>query len=163
MALAAYNAGYGAVLKGISKYNTNDFWQLLEWENALPWESSIYVPKALATAIVGNNPKAFGFDKITSKSPESYKDRIYVTTEAGERLLPQVIDYLGEDNIMVSEDMPHLEAREGSGEDLGARKDITATQKDKILWRNASRFYGIKPRKAKAAKPAKRNLAAAAE
>src|SRR5690606_39166011 len=36
LALAAYNAGYGAVLKGIAKYNTNDFWQLLEYENALP-------------------------------------------------------------------------------------------------------------------------------
>lgn len=109
---------------------------------------------------------SFGFDKITAKSPEAYKDRIYVTAEADERLLPQVVEYLGEDNIMVSEDMPHLEAREGSGDELANRKDITAAQKDKILWRNTSRFYGIKPRKAKAAKPSKparRNLAAAAE
>jgi len=64
LAIAAYNAGYGAVLKGMAKYNSNDFWQLLEWENALPWESSVYVPKALAAAIVGNNRKAFGFDSV---------------------------------------------------------------------------------------------------
>ena len=66
LAIAAYNAGYGAVLNGMSKYNTNDFWQLLEYENALPWESGVYVPKALATAIVGNNRAAFGFENVTS-------------------------------------------------------------------------------------------------
>ena len=68
LALAAYNAGYSAVLRSISKYNTNNFWTLLEHENALPWESSIYVPKALAAAIVGNNRKLFGFDKIEEKN-----------------------------------------------------------------------------------------------
>ena len=87
--------------------------------------------------------KSFGFEPITSKSPESYKDRIYTTCEAGERLLPQVIDYLGEDNILISEDMPHLEAREGSGEDLGERTDIAADQRRKILYDNPARFYGI--------------------
>ena len=86
---------------------------------------------------------SFGLAPITSASPESYKDRIHVTAEAGERLLPQVLDYLGEDNVMVSEDMPHLEAREGSGEDLGARADVTEAQKEKILLRNPARFYGI--------------------
>ena len=37
-----YRAGYGAVLKGIARFNTNDFWALLEYENALPWESSAW-------------------------------------------------------------------------------------------------------------------------
>lgn len=69
LALAAYNAGYGAVLKGISKYNTNDFWQLLEYENALPWESSNYVPKFLAAAIVGVNRDAFGFGDLAVDPP----------------------------------------------------------------------------------------------
>lgn len=65
LALTAYNAGYGAVLKAIARYNSNDFWQLLEYENALPWESSIYVPKALATAIVGHNLERFGYKDLT--------------------------------------------------------------------------------------------------
>ena len=95
---------------------------------------------------------SFGFDPITSKNPESFKDRIYTTCEAGERLLPQVIDYLGEDQIMVSEDMPHLEAREGSGDDLGARRDITKRQREKILFDNPARFYGIKVKPKKNAK-----------
>ena len=93
---------------------------------------------------------SFGLEPITSRNPESYKDRIYTTCEAGERLLPQVIDYLGEDNIMVSEDMPHLEAREGSGDDLSSRSDITLEQRRKILYHNPSRFYGISVSEAQA-------------
>ena len=99
--------------------------------------------------------ESFGFEPITSKSPEHYKDRVYTTCEAGERLLPQVIDYLGEDNIMVSEDMPHLEAREGFGDDLSARRDITQRQREKILFDNPSKFYGIKVKARKAAKKRK--------
>jgi membrane-bound lytic murein transglycosylase D len=74
LALAAYNAGYGQVIRAIARYNTNDFWQLLEYENALPWESSIYVPKALAAAIVGRNREVFGFADLQARSAESWDD-----------------------------------------------------------------------------------------
>ncbi len=74
LALAAYNAGYGAVLKGIARFNTNDFWALLEYENALPWESSIYVPKALAAAIVGRNRAVFGFGDVKDVPAEAWDD-----------------------------------------------------------------------------------------
>jgi membrane-bound lytic murein transglycosylase D len=74
LAMAAYNAGYGAVLKSIARFNSNDFWALLDYENALPWESSIYVPKALAAAIVGHNRAAFGFADVDSGAPEQWDD-----------------------------------------------------------------------------------------
>lgn len=74
LAMAAYNAGYGAVLKGIARFNTNDFWALLDYENALPWESSIYVPKALATAIVGHNLAVFGFADVDRGAAERWDD-----------------------------------------------------------------------------------------
>lgn len=74
LAMAAYNAGYGAVLKGIARYNTNDFWALLSYENALPWESSIYVPKALAAAIVGHNLGVFGYADVDPGKPERWDD-----------------------------------------------------------------------------------------
>jgi membrane-bound lytic murein transglycosylase D len=72
LALAAFNAGYGAVIRSIARYNTNDFWQLLEYENGLPWEVSNYVPKALATAIVGHNREAFGFADVAARKPEAW-------------------------------------------------------------------------------------------
>lgn len=64
LAMAAYNGGYGAVLKGVATFNSNDFWELSAHENALPWGTSLYVPKALATAIVGRNRAFFGFDRV---------------------------------------------------------------------------------------------------
>lgn len=74
LAMAAYNAGYGAMLKGIARFNTNDFWALLDYENALPWESSIYVPKAIAAAIVGHNRAVFGFDDVKDAPAETWDD-----------------------------------------------------------------------------------------
>ena len=107
--------------------------------------------------------ESFGFEPITSKNPEAFKDRVYTTCEAGERLLPQVIDYLGEDNIMVSEDMPHLEAREGSGDDLSARRDISKRQREKILFHNPAKFYDIKVKQSRSRKKQAQNSALAAE
>ena len=82
LAMAAFNAGYGAVIKSIAKYNTNSYWQLLEYENGLPWGTSHYVPKWLATAIVGNNLEVFGFADL-----KNYRVRIPVGSKAkfGER------------------------------------------------------------------------------
>ncbi len=87
--------------------------------------------------------KSFGLPLLPSKSPESFKDRIYLTCEADEVLLPQVIEYLGEDRILCSEDMPHLEAREGAGNEILERTDITKEQKRKILVENTASFYNL--------------------
>jgi len=87
---------------------------------------------------------SFGLPKITAKRPMDYRDRVFVTAEADEDNLPQVIELLGEDNVMVSEDMPHFELRDGSGDELDERTDLSQKQKEKILYHNPSRFYGIK-------------------
>jgi peptidoglycan lytic transglycosylase D len=61
LALAAYHMGYAALLKAIRKYNSNDYWALSRLEAGLPFETTYYVPKILAAALVGRNPGAFGF------------------------------------------------------------------------------------------------------
>ena len=77
IAMAAFNAGYGAVLRSVARYNTNDFYQLCEYENGLPWETCWYTPKVLATAIVGHNRAAFGFDKL-KELPAEHWDEVAV-------------------------------------------------------------------------------------
>jgi len=62
LALAAYNMGYGALLRSIRKYNTNDYWLLSHLENGLPFETALYVAKVVACAIAGHNPGVFGVD-----------------------------------------------------------------------------------------------------
>ncbi len=69
MALAAFNAGYGAVLRAMQKYNTNDYWELCRHEDGLPWETLLYVPKAIASALVGENRGFFGYEDLSVEAP----------------------------------------------------------------------------------------------
>jgi len=78
LALAAFNAGYGAVLKAVAKYNTNDYWELVKHEDGLPWETTLYVPKALAAAVVGENREAFNYD--VNADPAWDYDQVKVPT-----------------------------------------------------------------------------------
>ncbi len=89
--------------------------------------------------------KNAGLPLLPARAPEAVKDRIYLTCEADETMLPQVIDFIGEDHILAAEDMPHLEAREGSGHELAERSDLTDVQKRKILVDNTVRFYKLDP------------------
>lgn len=73
LAFAAYHAGYGAILRSITRFNTNDYWELCKHENGLPWETTLYVPRILAGAIVGYNREAFGFGDVTTDPPWQYE------------------------------------------------------------------------------------------
>lgn len=77
LAFGAYNAGYGAILRSIARFNTNDFWELARHEAGLPWETTLYVPKILAAAIVGHNLKDFGFGDL-AMDPAWEFDRVEV-------------------------------------------------------------------------------------
>jgi membrane-bound lytic murein transglycosylase D len=72
LAFAAYNAGYGAILRSIARYNSNDYWELSRHEAGLPWETTLYVPKIVAAAIVGHNRAAFGFAGVAPDAPWTY-------------------------------------------------------------------------------------------
>jgi predicted TIM-barrel fold metal-dependent hydrolase len=106
----------------------------------LPWfveRSDHYYP------VVNWFRGSFGLPHLPSQTPSSYLDRVWMTCEADERLLPQAIEVLGEDKLMVSEDMPHLEGREGSVGELEERTDISDAVKHKIITDNPIRFYGL--------------------
>ena len=83
--------------------------------------------------------------RLASEPPSAYLRRrnVYFTCEGDEKLLPTVLEWLGEDQMMASADMPHMEARENSLQDISERDDLTAAQKRKILGENARRFYGL--------------------
>jgi membrane-bound lytic murein transglycosylase D len=72
LAMAGYNMGHGGLARSIKKFNTNDFWELGRHEAGIPWETSLYVPKILATAIAMNNKKSFGLDGIEPDPAESF-------------------------------------------------------------------------------------------
>ena len=63
LAMAAYNAGEGRVLRGLQRTGARDFWELRE-RNALLRETRDYVPFFLATALIAKDPARFGFDVV---------------------------------------------------------------------------------------------------
>jgi membrane-bound lytic murein transglycosylase D len=63
LAMAAYNMGYEQLLDRIDRVGSTDFNELVR-HRALPEETSKYVPKILAAAIVANNLDRFGFDEV---------------------------------------------------------------------------------------------------
>ncbi len=68
LALAAYNMGYEQLLDRIDRAGTTDFNELVR-QGALPTETSRYVPKILAAAIVANNLERFNFDEVEVSHP----------------------------------------------------------------------------------------------
>ena len=87
--------------------------------------------------------QSFGVAPTSTVPPSAFKDRIYVTCEADEPLLAPAIDYLGEDNIMAAEDMPHLEERDGTIAGFSHHAAISEQTRRKILFDNPNRFYRL--------------------
>ena len=69
LALAAYNMGYGALTRSMRKFNSNDFWLLSRIESGLPFETTVYVSKIMACAVVFRNPERFGLADVEQDVP----------------------------------------------------------------------------------------------
>lgn len=71
LALAAYNMGYEQLLDRMDRVGTTDFNELVR-AGVMPSETSKYVPKILAAALVANNLERFDFDDVAvSKSVDT--------------------------------------------------------------------------------------------
>ncbi|MFL2998182.1 MAG: transglycosylase SLT domain-containing protein [Candidatus Neomarinimicrobiota bacterium] len=68
LALAAYNAGEGRVLRASKLHQTYDFWQL----HSLPRETRNYIPYFLSAAIIAKSPENYGFEVQTAE-PFTYE------------------------------------------------------------------------------------------
>jgi membrane-bound lytic murein transglycosylase D len=86
LALAAYNAGLGAVQRAVQKAGTKDYWVLCN-KNYLKKETIHYVPKFLAIAFILANPSKYGLEPDWSEAPPI--ERIPVGRMADLRLLEE--------------------------------------------------------------------------
>jgi predicted TIM-barrel fold metal-dependent hydrolase len=71
------------------------------------------------------------------------KGNLLFSTEADDVLLPQVIDLVGEDNMVFGSDMPHGDREPFVVRKVKERQDISDTAKVKILESNPARLYGL--------------------
>jgi membrane-bound lytic murein transglycosylase D len=61
LALAAYNAGRGAINRLLNSTGGEGFWDLARGGH-LPGETTRFVPKVIALSLIVNNPDQYGFD-----------------------------------------------------------------------------------------------------
>ena len=72
------------------------------------------------------------------------RGNLYFSTEVEDFLLPQVIEFVGEGQIVFGSDMPHGDRERFAARLLQDRKDLSTTAKLNILERNPARLYGLK-------------------
>jgi uncharacterized protein len=76
---------------------------------------------------------------------ECVRDRsVYFSVEAGEKLIPETLNYVGEEHFVFASDIPHWDNEFPENlHKLIAREDISASAKEKILAKNARAMYKL--------------------
>ncbi|OGW24569.1 MAG: hypothetical protein A2X59_03705 [Nitrospirae bacterium GWC2_42_7] len=78
LAMAAYNAGEGRIMRAMKKSKKVDYWGLLDTKH-IRTETKEYVPKFIAASLIATNPKEFGFEEIEYHPPLSF-DEVQIET-----------------------------------------------------------------------------------
>lgn len=73
LAMAAYNAGEGKIMRAIRKNKSDDYWDLLGTRH-IRTETKEYVPRFIAASMIAANPREFGFEDIEYHEPMSYDE-----------------------------------------------------------------------------------------
>lgn len=73
LAMAAYNAGEGRILKAMKRSKADDYWSLLDTKH-IRNETKDYVPKFIAARLIATNPRDFGFEDIEYHPPLNFDE-----------------------------------------------------------------------------------------
>jgi uncharacterized protein len=74
---------------------------------------------------------------------EYFKRQCVVSVEPGETTLTQVIDYMGDKNVVFSTDYPHGDSKYPEAVDHFLKLPITDDNKKNILWDNCAAYYAM--------------------
>jgi membrane-bound lytic murein transglycosylase D len=91
LATAAYNAGEGRIMGCLRKiddpFQKRDFWEI---RGCLALETQEYVPKIMAAAVIGADPKRFGFDLPSEEEMRQRYDVVLVPQVTSLALLAEL-------------------------------------------------------------------------
>jgi hypothetical protein len=73
LAIAAYNAGQGAIEKALQISGATDFWTL-STKSKLREETRNFVPKFVAASLIASDPQKFGFIDLVYERPMDYEE-----------------------------------------------------------------------------------------
>lgn len=71
LAMAAYNAGEGKILRAMQRTGARDFWELAA-TGAIRPQTQNYVPAVIAATLIARNPAHYGFD-VEYEEPLAYE------------------------------------------------------------------------------------------
>jgi len=75
LAMAAYNAGEGRILKALNRSKSDDYWALLN-TRYIKNETKEYVPRFIAARLIATDPQTYGFVDQEYHSPFTYDEVI---------------------------------------------------------------------------------------
>ncbi|BCB97320.1 lytic transglycosylase [Dissulfurispira thermophila] len=73
LALAAYNAGEGKIMKALKRTGAEDYWALLNTKQ-IRNETKEYVPRYIAASIIASTPEEYGFHDLVYHEPLEYDE-----------------------------------------------------------------------------------------
>ncbi len=73
LAMAAYNAGEGKILKALNRSKSDDYWDLLSTRH-IKNETKEYVPRFIAAKLIATDPENYGFVDQEYYSPFRYEE-----------------------------------------------------------------------------------------
>lgn len=100
LALAAYNAGEGKIMKIMNLKGTNDFWEVIS-HRKIKRETKEYVPRFVAATIIAKEPQEHGFDNLQYLPPLDYEEVILppkTTLESVAKIIDMDLEQLKEYN-----------------------------------------------------------------
>ncbi len=71
------------------------------------------------------------------------KGNLFFSAELEDFILPQVLELVGEKQVVMGTDMPHGDRERFAAQHLGERKDLSTAALENILQNNPARLYGL--------------------
>lgn len=80
---------------------------------------------------------------LAMKPSEYFERQCMVTCDPGDHTIPLAVQGIGAHKIMFATDYPHFDSGAGSVAGFTSVDGISVQDQERILWRNAAKFYGI--------------------
>jgi membrane-bound lytic murein transglycosylase B len=121
LAIAAYNAGQGAIDKALQSSGAKDFWTL-STKAKLTEETRNFVPKFVAASLIASDPQKYGFIDLAYEPPMDYEEM----EVQGSLRLVSLAEMAGTDPETIRELNPELLRSRTPPEESGFRVKLPA-------------------------------------